>query len=94
MQRSRANWTKRKLIDVTTKIGSGATPRGGQGAYHQAGIPLIRSLNIYDLNFSYDDLAFIDVPEPAYTEQDCKIREVEVYNFVYEHYRDESFAYA
>jgi len=53
-------WTTKKLKEVTTKIGSGATPRGGKGAYHQEGTPLIRSLNIYDLKFSYDDLAFID----------------------------------
>ena len=53
-------WTSKKLKDITTKIGSGATPRGGKGAYHQKGMPLIRSLNIYDLNFNYDDLAFID----------------------------------
>ena len=55
-----ATWTKKKLKDITTKIGSGATPRGGQGAYHQEGMPLIRSLNVYDLAFSCDDLAFID----------------------------------
>ena len=24
-------WTTKKLIDITTKIGSGATPRGGVG---------------------------------------------------------------
>jgi len=55
-----ANWTKKKLKNVTRKIGSGATPRGGEGAYQQDGIPLIRSLNIFDLNFNYDGLAFID----------------------------------
>ena len=51
---------KVKLKDVTTKIGSGATPRGGKGAYHHQGVPLIRSMNIYDLNFNYSNLAFID----------------------------------
>lgn len=55
-----ATWNIKKLKDVTTKIGSGATPRGGKGAYHHEGTPLIRSLNIYDLNFIYDNLAFID----------------------------------
>jgi len=60
LRRNRANWNNEKLKDITTKIGSGATPRGGQGAYHQEGMPLIRSKNIYDLNFSYDDLAFIN----------------------------------
>lgn len=55
-----ATWTTRKLKDITTKIGSGATPRGGQSSYKTSGLPLIRSLNIYDLQFDYDKLAFID----------------------------------
>ena len=53
-------WSIQNLKDITSKIGSGATPRGGKGSYHKEGIPLIRSLNIHDLNFIYDDLAFID----------------------------------
>jgi type I restriction enzyme S subunit len=53
-------WITHKLKDITTKIGSGATPRGGESAYQENGIPLIRSLNIYDLTFSYEDLAFIN----------------------------------
>ncbi len=55
-----ATFQRVKLGDVTTKIGSGATPRGGRDTYHKQGMPLIRSLNIYDLNFNYDNLAFID----------------------------------
>nr|WP_206630136.1 restriction endonuclease subunit S [Mesorhizobium sp. M5C.F.Ca.IN.020.32.2.1] len=46
---------------MTTKIGSGATPTGGKEAYLETGIPLIRSLNVYDLEFVYKDLAFMDV---------------------------------
>ena len=53
-------WTTKKLGDITTKIGSGATPRGGKDSYRKSGIPLIRSLNIYDLNFKYNNLAFIN----------------------------------
>lgn len=53
-------WSIQKLKEITTKIGSGATPRGGKGAYHNEGVPFIRSLNVHDLNFIYDDLAFID----------------------------------
>jgi len=49
-----------KLEDITTKIGSGATPRGGEGAYKQSGISLIRSQNIYDNSFKEKGLAFID----------------------------------
>lgn len=53
-------WTTKKLKYITSKIGSGATPRGGQESYHNEGTPLIRSLNIYDLNFNYSNLAFIN----------------------------------
>lgn len=48
-----------KLKDVCTKIGSGATPSGGKGAYVASGISLIRSQNVLDFSFSYDGLAHI-----------------------------------
>ena len=54
------NWKTYKLKDLTTKIGSGATPRGGKGAYKESGISLIRSQNVLDFSFSSDGLAFID----------------------------------
>lgn len=53
-------WEKMELKVVTSKIGSGSTPRGGKEAYHAEGISLIRSLNIYDNEFKYKNLAFID----------------------------------
>jgi type I restriction enzyme S subunit len=53
-------WELTRLKEVTTKIGSGATPRGGKDAYKTDGISLIRSLNIYDYEFEFADLAFID----------------------------------
>ena len=49
-----------KLKDVCTKIGSGATPRGGKESYKTEGVPLIRSQNILDWSFTADGLAFID----------------------------------
>lgn len=49
-----------KLKDITTKIGSGATPSGGKQSYKTTGIALIRSLNVFDLNFSYDELVYIN----------------------------------
>jgi type I restriction enzyme S subunit len=55
-----SEWKEYKLKDITTKIGSGATPTGGGNAYKHSGISLIRSQNILDLNFSFDGLAFID----------------------------------
>jgi type I restriction enzyme R subunit len=36
------------------------------------------------------DLLFAKLPEPTYSEQDCQLKGYEVYNFVYEHYRDAS----
>jgi type I restriction enzyme S subunit len=54
-----------KLRDCTTKIGSGTTPRGGHTAYKQAGIPLIRSMNVRMNAFLNDGLAFIDDKQDA-----------------------------
>lgn len=54
------NWISRKLKQITSKIGSGATPKGGAGAYKTEGISLIRSLNIHDRWFKESKLAFID----------------------------------
>ncbi len=48
-----------KLEEITTKIGSGATPLGGKGSYRTSGISLIRSQNIYDSEFIEKGLAFI-----------------------------------
>lgn len=53
-------WEVKKLGEVCTKIGSGATPRGGKEAYIDEGISLIRSLNIHNNEFKMKDLAFID----------------------------------
>lgn len=53
-------WKVYNLIDITTKIGSGATPKGGKEAYKNEGISLIRSQNVLDYTFTSDGLAFID----------------------------------
>ncbi len=58
-------WKKRPLGQITTKIGSGATPRGGEAAYLSDGVPLIRSLNVYDDRFDTDGLAFIGQRQAA-----------------------------
>ena len=52
-------WVEKPTAQIATKIGSGATPRGGQESYKSEGIPLIRSLNVHDRKFKYDDLAFL-----------------------------------
>lgn len=53
-------WEVEFLKNLCTKIGSGATPRGGKESYKKEGISLIRSMNVYDNEFIYNDLAFID----------------------------------
>jgi type I restriction enzyme S subunit len=58
-------WEVTTLRAVTTKIGSGATPRGGKDTYKSEGIHLIRSMNIYDYEFEFDGLAFIDEQQAA-----------------------------
>ncbi len=54
------NSSKLKLYELTIKIGSGATPRGGNESYKSSGISLIRSQNVLDFSFSKNGLAFID----------------------------------
>ncbi|MBK1640440.1 hypothetical protein CKO12_00795 [Chromatium okenii] len=60
MSQINSNWSVVKLKSITSKIGSGATPRGGQNSYQSKGISLIRSLNVYDFSFSEKNLAFLD----------------------------------
>lgn len=50
----------KKMKDICTKIGSGATPRGGKEAYTDSGISLIRSQNVLDFSFSFNGLAYIN----------------------------------
>ena len=59
----RQGWITRKLGEVTTKIGSGATPLGGEGAYKAEGLSLIRSLNVHDDGFREAKLARIDAKQ-------------------------------
>ena len=57
---SNGQWRTVKLGDVCTKIGSGATPRGGKDVYLQDGsYTLIRSQNVYNDGFHREGLAFI-----------------------------------
>lgn len=53
-------WEVKKLKNITSKIGSGATPKGGNESYKDEGISLIRSLNVHNNLFVYKDLAHID----------------------------------
>ena len=51
---------KAPLQKLCSKIGSGATPKGGKAAYFDEGISLIRSTNVFDFRFEYSDLAHIN----------------------------------
>ena len=53
------NWKTSSLRELTTKIGSGATPKGGHESYGMEGISLIRSMNVHNGYFEYKDLAHI-----------------------------------
>ncbi len=52
-------WETTSLKNATSKIGSGATPKGGKESYQAEGITLIRSMNVHDGRFEYKDLAHI-----------------------------------
>ncbi|MFC2820081.1 MAG: restriction endonuclease subunit S [Veillonella sp.] len=54
------SWEYMKLGDICTKIGSGATPKGGATVYVESGTSFIRSQNIYNLSFQYDGLVYIN----------------------------------
>ena len=56
-----AGWTIVKLGDITTKIGSGSTPRGGKSSYVDEGPMVIRSQNVLDNELDLSDVA--RVPE-------------------------------
>lgn len=53
-------WKTYKLGEICTKIGSGATPKGGKEAYLGGDTSLIRSQNVLDFSFSWDGLAYIN----------------------------------
>ncbi len=61
-----------KMVDICSKIGSGATPRGGKEAYCEDGVSLIRSQNVLDFEFSESGLAHIN------NDQAQKLKNVEV----------------
>lgn len=61
-----SEWQTQKLDNLCTKIGSGATPRGGKEVYLDEGpVALIRSQNVLDFSFSYDGLAYITEEQAA-----------------------------
>jgi type I restriction enzyme S subunit len=56
-----SEWHVVQLGDIALKIGSGATPRGGEEAYlpQRFNFALVRSQNVFDRHFDTSGLAFI-----------------------------------
>lgn len=52
-------WEQRELGEITLKIGSGKTPKGGDSSYVSEGIPLLRSQNVYEDLVDLNDVAYI-----------------------------------
>jgi len=52
-------WQKQDLGNITTKIGSGKTPKGGKSVYESSGIPLLRSQNILNDVVDFNGVVFI-----------------------------------
>ena len=53
------SWDEIVLGSLCSKIGSGATPKGGATVYIDKGTSFIRSQNVYNMHFSYEGLAHI-----------------------------------
>lgn len=53
-------WEQRKLKNITTKIGSGQTPHGGEKVYKQSGTIFLRSQNINSDRVILEDVRYID----------------------------------
>ena len=53
-------WSIESLGNVTNKVGSGVTPKGGSNSYKSSGVPLIRSQNVLWGKLDLSDVAYID----------------------------------
>ena len=53
-------WSIESLGNVTNKVGSGVTPKGGSNSYKSLGVPLIRSQNVLWGRLDLSDVAYID----------------------------------
>lgn len=54
-----SEWVCVRLSELTSKIGSGVTPTGGESVYKSQGIPFIRSQNILIGEFTKKGIAYI-----------------------------------
>ena len=53
-------WQVNKLKDLSSKIHSGNTPKGGSKVYVNEGITFFRSQNVWKNRIVYEDVAYID----------------------------------
>ena len=53
-------WKKCIIGELSIKVGSGVTPRGGESVYKTEGHPFVRSQNVGFGHLLLDDIAFID----------------------------------
>lgn len=53
------SWEVQPLRELSTKVGSGVTPRGGSSVYQDHGIIFIRSQNVHFNGLMLDDVAYI-----------------------------------
>jgi type I restriction enzyme S subunit len=75
--RDSPGWEARELGAMTTKVGSGITPTGGDRNYKTKGRPFVRSQNVGWGQLILDDIAFID--EETHTSFDStEIKELDV----------------
>lgn len=56
-------WKISKVGEITSKVGSGKTPKGGNSVYVSDGIMFIRSQNVLNGKLSLDDVVYISEEE-------------------------------
>ena len=55
-----ADWNVWRVGEISTKVGSGVTPKGGNRVYKSSGRPFVRSQNVGWGHLDLDDIAYID----------------------------------
>lgn len=54
-----SGWSCHRLGELVSKLGSGSTPRGGQRAYVDEGVPFLRSQNVWNEGLRLEDIVYI-----------------------------------
>lgn len=53
------DWSQAKIDKLSSKVGSGVTPRGGSKAYSTSGVKFIRSQNVHFTGLKLSDVVYI-----------------------------------